>query len=647
MFANPFAVVALSLLALPIIIHMLARLKGRRVLFPTTKYLRQSESHRLRPMKIERRSLLIIRLLAFALLIFAISDPASNREAGRSRAVLLLIDSSLSMKTEGAKQQALARAREAVASLSAGDIAAVAQFDSSVNLLCDFTADRNSLEAGIASYSQHSGPADFSAALAWGNKLLATRPHSKQLVLISDLQSANLYSSKRVRLSGVDLKIIRVEMTHRINATPGMIAARAAGDSIKVESTALRGEGDRTTVAPVSFDIEPRDTETVATARGSNAILAAKIYDADVLAGAVTATEPDEFDPDDSRFFVARLSVEERILIVRSRLALSDQAAFIAKAIAASSQAKTAARRAEINDSLPESAAAFARYTAVITPIDALARGSLPAASEYLRHGGSLIITAGAAAAAPAVAERLNELGAALSQVSFNKVYESESLGLMLPVLSFTPARFRAAYLIHADEGETLLRYSNDQPAAVRVSVGAGHVLILGFGLSDEDSSLARGPVFPDLIEWLISSVSSNGRTRQFTMGQTPVAGLLRGLTRLTRLYSASGPVREELAADGSALAQPGVYEAQYESEKILFAVNSPTAESMLAQSTDLDLLNRIELDEASPKSAIALQREDGNGLWRVLAIGALALSLIELCLFELSLIKFGWPVKQ
>jgi len=172
------------------------------------------------------------------------------------------------------------------------------------------------------------------------------------------------------------------------------------------------------------------------------------------------------------------------------------------------------------------------------------------------------------------------------------------------------------------------MRYSDGQPAAVRVRAGDGQVVILGFGLSDKDSTLARSPVFPVFIEWLISNISTNGRVRQFTIGQAPTAGLLRGLTRLTKLYSVSGPVREEPVAVERALAQPGVYEAEYQSEKIIFALNPPPAESTLEQTTDSELLKRIEIDRTPIK---AVQIGKGIVLWRILAIGALVMSLVEL----------------
>src|SRR5919107_131088 len=99
MFRNPFALLALSLLALPVLIHMLARPKGRRVLFPTVRYLRATKSHRLSFRKIERWPLLVIRLLACGFVVFAISDPVLTGKAAPRRVVLLLVDSSLSMNT--------------------------------------------------------------------------------------------------------------------------------------------------------------------------------------------------------------------------------------------------------------------------------------------------------------------------------------------------------------------------------------------------------------------------------------------------------------------------------------------------------------------------------------------------------------------
>jgi hypothetical protein len=649
MFTNPLALLALSLLALPVLIHMLARLKGRRALFPTTKYLRAAESHRLKLTRLERWPLLVIRLLGCGLLVLAISGPVMRGEMSRSRAVLLLIDSSLSMNTETAKEQARARAREVAASLSAGDIAAVAQFDDSIRLLCDFTDDRDSLEAGIAFYSPRYGAADFSAALTWANKKLLARAYSRELILVSDLEAANVYASEPLQLSNVDLKIIRVEGGHRVNARPGSITTRAAGDYVEVESTVLLSEGDRTTIMPVNFKIERRDKDASAIASDSNAILSAMI-EGDLVAGAVTINRADEFDADDTRFFAAHLPREEKILLVRSRLAESDQAAFIESAIRASSRAKSPARQTEKVDSIPENAGALALYSVVIAPVEALTRASAAAAREYVRRGGSLILSIGIEADPASAAERLNELGATPAPFSLNTIVAPGSLGLTPTALpadnymaedarsasahdlsAFASVRFRAAHSVRANTSELLLRYSNDDAAAVRVSAGAGHVIVLGFGLSDKDSSLSLSPAYPIFIEWLISSVRATRRASELIIGQAPTAGMLRGLTQLTRRYSIRGPALEVIADNQSALAEPGVYEAEYESGKSVFALNAPTAGPVLAQATESEMLERITIAKTSVEAGKAARSEKGIGLCGVLAIGALVMSLIEM----------------
>ena len=638
MFANPHALLALSLLALPVLIHLLVRLKGRRVLFPTVRYLRATESHRLKLTKIERWPLLIVRLLACGLLIFAISEPVLIEETSSARAVLLLIDSSLSMNTEAAKDQARSRARETVAALGAGDVASVAQFDSSVTLLCDFTGDRGALEKGITSYGPNYGMTDFNEALTWANEKLAMRLHHKELVLISDLQAANVYSSRLIKLSGVDLKIIRIEGSPQINATPGSVASRVAGDRLEIESSALLREGERVTVTTAGFNVARQGDEASAIASSLDALLSARVIEGDLLAGVVTTNRPDEFDADDSRFFVAPLPGEKKILLVSSRLSAPDQASFIEKAVRASSQSQMAIEQAEISGSIPESADALAQFSIVVSPLDALTGRSVASAREYLHRGGSLILTAGVEANAASAAALLDDLAATHSRASFNRLDETGSLGLMPPVTSlddsaaeFASARFRAAHSVQASDGEALLRYTNGEPAAVRLRAGAGRVVILGFGLSDKDSSIARDPVFPVFIEWLISIASPNARAAQFTTGQTPTASLLRGLIRLTKLYSVSGPVQEEISDTAHALSQPGVYEAEYETRKTVFALNPPAAESTLDRTTDSELLKRVEIDKAAVDAGKAAQAENGFGLWRVMAMAALIMTLLEL----------------
>ncbi|HKS43406.1 MAG TPA: BatA domain-containing protein, partial [Blastocatellia bacterium] len=332
MFTNPLALIALSLLALPIIIHALVRFSGRKMLFPTLRFLRQTESQRLRLIEIKRWPLLVLRLLAMALFVFAISGPTLMK-ATRARAVLVLIDSSLSINAAAMKEQATSRAREAISSLSAADSAAVAQFDGSAKLLQDFTSDRVALENAIASYSPRFQAADFGAALMWANEKLAAQPGSRELFFISDLQSSNLYLLEPTRLSDVDLKVIRINNERRANARIDSIAVQAAGETLEVNSTALFDDAERTTLEPINLKFNRSGANNSA----SNALFSATMLGDDLLAGAVRTNRADDFDADDVRFFVARLAGAEKVMIVQPRFASTDQATFIEKAIQANS----------------------------------------------------------------------------------------------------------------------------------------------------------------------------------------------------------------------------------------------------------------------------------------------------------------------
>ena len=632
MFTNPLALFALSLLALPVIIHALVRFSGRKTLFPTLRFLRQTEGQRLRLIEIKRWPLLVLRLLAMALLVLAISGPTLVKES-RARAVLLLIDSSLSLNSAAMKEQAAGRAREAISSLDAADSAAVAQFDGSVKLLQDFTSDHVALENAIASYSPRFQAADFGAALMWASEKLAAEPRSCELIFISDLQASNLYSLEPTRLSDIDLKVIRVNNERRANARIDSVEVRAAGETLEVNSTALFDDGERTTLEPINLKFH----RSVAQDSASNALFSAKMLEGDLLAGAIGASRADDFDADDIRFFVARLAGGEKVMVVQPRFAPTDQATFIEKAMQANSSAAVAQRQ----DALPDDADGLAGVHTIIAPVEALSKNKIAGVREHVRKGGSLVLTVGAETDASSAVERLKELDEHFASLALDSIVPNNVLSLRQPVPqvdaalaeaapAFASVRFHSAAVVHLSEEETLLRYSSGEPAAVRVRAGGGRILLLGFGLSDKDSTLVRSPIFPAFIEWLTQSVEPNQRRANLIIGQTPASLLIKGLTGLKKIYSGNSQAQDEPISDyRSALEEPGVYSGEYLSGKIVFALNTPVAESSLAQSSEQEFLQRVTIDEA--KASNTRSNKGKTDLWMIIAICALSASMIEL----------------
>src|SRR3954453_11542904 len=111
LFLAPLTLVGLLLVALPVVIHLLARRRARRLDFPSLQFLRETPSFKLRPRRIREPLLLAVRAAAIVLLVFGLSRPfITSHTQTRSTIHFILIDASLSMKTRGrteaAKEQA-------------------------------------------------------------------------------------------------------------------------------------------------------------------------------------------------------------------------------------------------------------------------------------------------------------------------------------------------------------------------------------------------------------------------------------------------------------------------------------------------------------------------------------------------------------
>jgi hypothetical protein len=640
MFINATALFALGLLALPVAIHLLARMSGPRMRFASVRFVPRSVAPRFRFLRVHRWPLLLMRLLVCGLLVLAIAGPVFVNEEQRLRCVLILIDESLSMNGQEIRENVLREAREQVASLAKKDRVGVACFDRSARMLCDFTTDRALVEQAISSYTPGYSEADFNAAIMWADERLNSQPFSRRLILITDLQATNVASFRPVELK-CDLSIIRVERSDQANASLDTVAFGSFGGRVELASALLISENDRTRIKPVSLIAGPPEGGSDAAASNSTASVSLRRVGDGVIAGRLTTGAADGFEADDDRFFAARAPAEASTLIVQPPVSTAAHAGYVEKALRASLYQVSDVNPARVSERLPPGPDSLRRYRAVICPARAIDKNSIDAVREYAREGGLMIVTLGVEDGD--LPEHLIE-GASIASLD-----QPQSTGLLPPLDSggddlsveqgllapYTAVRFRAARRIGVSEGEVALRYSNGEIAAARVQIGRGSLMLLGFGLSGEDASLARSPVFPEFVEWLVRGAGRSESVLEFTSGQVPAARLLGDAQRLTRIYSSAGPgLDEEIAVAAGSLHEPGVYRVERASGETVLAINAPASESRLAQASEQSLLDRvITKNESNPSSARGeyYQEEQRLPLWWILAAAALALSLIEL----------------
>ncbi len=104
-FLQPAALIALPLIALPILIHLINRYRHRTVPWAAMMFLRRAQRMRRGMARLRHLLILLMRVLALAALIFVISRPLSggwlgSLGMGRPDATLVLLDRSASMETQ-------------------------------------------------------------------------------------------------------------------------------------------------------------------------------------------------------------------------------------------------------------------------------------------------------------------------------------------------------------------------------------------------------------------------------------------------------------------------------------------------------------------------------------------------------------------
>ena len=103
-FLNPFALFALIAASFPVLFHLFAQRKSRRIEFSSLRFLRLLEKSSMRKIKLRQILLLILRTLLIASLVFAFSRPALRGSLGgffgsshANTTAIILFDNSASM----------------------------------------------------------------------------------------------------------------------------------------------------------------------------------------------------------------------------------------------------------------------------------------------------------------------------------------------------------------------------------------------------------------------------------------------------------------------------------------------------------------------------------------------------------------------
>jgi hypothetical protein len=574
-FLFPLYLAGAAAIALPILFHLIRRSPRDRVAFSSLMFLRQSPPRVTRRSRLENIMLLLLRAAALGLLAFAFARPFLRQPvladvgSQRGRIIIVLLDTSASMRRGDLWQQAMNRFQRVIEGLTPADRVAVFTFDRQVRQAAGFDEILATPPGGRAAWLEEKarslaptwGPTHLGTALATTADTLenyaAQQPPDVEkpelrLVLISDLARGSDLSGLRnyewpesVRLE-VQSLAARSPSNAGLQLPAGSESIEpAAADSVRVrvvnaadsERDQFRvrwGDANDTAVAiyvppgksrVVSLPLPDATThkpEAQARDRESPSLaLRATVPDSESSASRIIL-EGDDYDFDNSVYLVPPQRRDVSVLLVSSSAADDPRGLryYLDRAFP-----DTAHRSVQVVAQSPSEPIQNLNHHAI--PLVVLTE-SPPSESDsslrqYVQGGGTMLVVLTDTALADYLA-RAFELDGIEADEADSKDYVMLSeidFGHRL-FAPFSDPRFGDFTKIHfwkhrridmsrLTGARVLARFDNAYPALVEIQIGRGSLFILAAGWHPPDSQLAVSSKFVPLINGFLDHAAPAG----------------------------------------------------------------------------------------------------------------------------------------
>src|SRR4030095_709898 len=194
-FMAALLLLGLGALPVPIFVHLIQRERKRVVEFPSLMFLRRIPYQSVRRRRLRDIVLLLMRLAALALIVFAFAPPFFQRDSlaaaaqNGAREAVILVDTSYSMGYGDRWSRAQSAARDAINALNPGDRASLVFFAQGADVAVRSAGDKGRLTSAIAAGKVGPGATRFAPALKLAGSLLGESALPvREIVLITDFQ---------------------------------------------------------------------------------------------------------------------------------------------------------------------------------------------------------------------------------------------------------------------------------------------------------------------------------------------------------------------------------------------------------------------------------------------------------------------------
>jgi len=668
----------------PVVFHLIHRSARGQMPFSSILFLRPTPPRAVRRRKLEQVALLLLRCLGILLLAAGFSRPffpkgdATPPSAGEGRQILVLLDTSASMRRQGLWPKARALATRYLEKASLPDRVAVLTFDQQPHTLVSFAdwsawpADqrvalaKQRLDAASPGWGgTHLGLALTTAAEQFPDDVSgAGFAGQREVVLVSDLQEGakldGLQGHEWPR--GVRVILERVDPVRRGNAGLEILDAAAAivgtGDGLEARARVVNtrdaaresfllgwsaASGTGFAGKPAQIYLPPGQTRT---------------FSAPALpTGATTGVlqlsgDDEEFD---NRAYFAALEREDATIAYFGAESADDPEQlryYLQRAFP-----ETARRQVEVVSAVSNSVPSLetlnrAALAVIPTTLDA---EEVKAVRAWLAGGKTALLVLTSARCGATIAALTGAAEVEVTEASGDYALVGE-VDFTHPIFApFADPRFSDFSRIHFWKhrrwtiptnlpARVLAKFDDGSPALVEIKIGKGSLLALTAGWNPADSQLAVSSKFLPLMQIILDASGGAAPARtQFQIGEPIPSPVSTGDVLQWRKPDG----RVVGVAAGSPFTEtdlPGIYAVTAGSRLRRFAVNLPLAESRTAPLSPDDFA-RLGVPLQSP-AGFAAARSPGaqrhlqgeklearQKVWRVLIVGLLAVALAEIAL--------------
>ncbi|MFP4229001.1 MAG: BatA domain-containing protein [Salinivenus sp.] len=699
-FLNPFALLAMAAVAVPLFLHFFNLRRPQTVEFSSLAFVKEVQETAVQRVRIKEWLLLLLRMLAIACLVMAFAQPTlTGNLAGVGASVRtahgVVMDNSLSMGVDAAEGgSVLEQAKE-----QADGVLDVADDGDEVGMWAtappasrpsepDLSPSTGVAREAIGGLESHPGASSLAQRVGEAAEAVAEASAPRKVVYAaSDLQRSTLGDSVAAQVpEDVQVRLLPVEPRTPSNVgvqdvtVPGRVAE--AGQPVTIEAT-LVNYGDEPLPdygASVYLDDErvAQTTTTLDPGQAQTVSFTVTPQERGWLRGAVE-TEGDAFPADDRHYFTLNVPEERRVLVVRGEgqdtqyldLALSSEMI----------DDRIAFETTDIEEGALPTAELGQYDTVLLVGPRSLSGGAVEALQQYVDRGGGVLLFPSAQASPDEYNTLLDALDAgtiegrdgtlsgeqpvaSFDQVDlehplfegvFDRAEEDEEAEIEQPEI-YHALRFRPS----GQSGQTLIELSNGAPFLHEARHGSGALLVSAVAPTLEWSDLPTRGLFVPLLYRSVYYLSAGASTTgaQLVAGR-PSEVRVSGVSPDASLRL-EGPEGAEIAPEqrtlfgatllqvGTDLRTPGIYDVTT-AERLVerLAVNVDPDESDLrtappdsaAAHLESVLGAPVEVLQGTGEEAVAetvRTREAGTEIWNVFLLLALGFLVSEMLVARL-----------